>query len=121
MTPDEIQEAYPEEWARAQKDRFSHRYPRAESYHDLSVRLEPVIFNLEREQSDVLIIGHASVLRCLFAYLKGLAPASVLLSRCPLGHSIVILALTGTYRSLIYKEETASRYVFTLSCRPLTK
>ena len=79
MTPDEIKETYPEEWARAQKDRFSHRYPRAESYHDLSVRLEPVIFNLEREQSDVLIIGHASVLRCLFAYLKGLAPASVVI------------------------------------------
>jgi 6-phosphofructo-2-kinase/fructose-2,6-biphosphatase 4 len=53
------------------------RYPRAESYHDLSVRLEPVIFNLERHQGDLLIIGHASVLRCLFSYLKGLSPQDI--------------------------------------------
>jgi len=72
MSSEEIQEAYPEEFARSKAEPFSHRYPRAESYHDLSVRLEPVIFNLEREQNDVLIIAHASVLRCLFSYLKGL-------------------------------------------------
>lgn len=40
-----------------------------------SVRLEPVIVELEREQNDLLIIGHASVIRCLLAYLIGL-PAS---------------------------------------------
>lgn len=77
MTPEEIHEAYPAEYERALKEPFAHRYPRAESYHDLSVRLEPVIFNLERHQDDLLIIGHGSVLRCLFAYLKGLAPTWV--------------------------------------------
>lgn len=39
------------------------------------VRLEPIIIELEREQEDLLIIGHASVIRCLLAYLIGL-PAS---------------------------------------------
>lgn len=39
------------------------------------MRLEPVIVELEREQNDLLIIGHASVIRCLLAYLIGL-PAS---------------------------------------------
>ncbi|KAF8556031.1 hypothetical protein OG21DRAFT_753218 [Imleria badia] len=51
------------------------RAPRAESYHDLSVRLEPVLVELEREKEDLLIIGHSSVIRCLLAYLIGL-PAS---------------------------------------------
>lgn len=40
-----------------------------QSYHDLAVRLEPIILELEREQSDLLIIAHESVLRVLFAYL----------------------------------------------------
>ena len=40
-----------------------------------SVRLEPILIELEREQEDLLIIGHASVIRCLLAYLIGL-PAS---------------------------------------------
>jgi 6-phosphofructo-2-kinase/fructose-2,6-biphosphatase 4 len=39
------------------------------------VRLEPVLIELEREREDLLIIGHASVIRCLLAYLIGL-PAS---------------------------------------------
>lgn len=96
LSPELAKEAYPDEWERFLKDPYSHRAPRAESYHDLSgmsnfayirginvlakartcpVRLEPVIVELEREQNDLLIIGHASVIRCLLAYLIGL-PAS---------------------------------------------
>jgi 6-phosphofructo-2-kinase/fructose-2,6-biphosphatase 4 len=37
--------------------------------------LEPILIELEREQEDLLIIGHASVIRCILAYLIGL-PAS---------------------------------------------
>lgn len=38
LSPEQIKEKYPEEWARSEKDPYAHRYPRAESYHDLSVR-----------------------------------------------------------------------------------
>ncbi|KAF8323275.1 bifunctional 6-phosphofructo-2-kinase/fructose-2,6-bisphosphate 2-phosphatase [Clavulina sp. PMI_390] len=75
LSPELARERYPDEWDRFLKDPYAHRAPRAESYHDLSVRLEPVIVELEREQNDLLIIGHASVIRCLLAYLIGL-PAS---------------------------------------------
>jgi 6-phosphofructo-2-kinase / fructose-2,6-biphosphatase 4 len=93
LSPDEARERYPEEWERFLKDPYAFRAPRAESYHDLSgmftilvglvlaytnfraVRLEPILIELEREQEDLLIISHASVIRCLLAYLIGL-PAS---------------------------------------------
>lgn len=93
LTPDQARKYYPEDWERFSKDPYAFRAPRAESYHDLSgtrtsivvryaltvvsfsVRIEPLLIELEREKEDLLIIGHASVIRCLLAYLIGL-PAS---------------------------------------------
>ncbi|KAJ7359306.1 6-phosphofructo-2-kinase-domain-containing protein [Mycena albidolilacea] len=75
LSPDQARKYYPGDWERFAKDPYAFRAPRAESYHDLSVRLEPVLIELEREREDLLIIGHASVIRCLLAYLIGL-PAS---------------------------------------------
>ncbi|KAH9478739.1 Putative 6-phosphofructo-2-kinase [Psilocybe cubensis] len=75
LSPEQAKKYYPEDWDRFTKDPYSYRAPRAESYHDLSVRIEPILIELEREQEDLLIIGHASVIRCLLAYLIGL-PAS---------------------------------------------
>ncbi|KAJ7634849.1 6-phosphofructo-2-kinase-domain-containing protein [Roridomyces roridus] len=75
LSPDQARKYYPADWERFSKDPYAFRAPRAESYHDLSVRLEPVLIELEREKEDLLIIGHASVIRCLLAYLIGL-PAS---------------------------------------------
>eukprot|EP00128_Syssomonas_multiformis_P017150 Colp12_sorted_trinity150504_noHs@22487 len=67
MTYEEIQELYPAEFAARDEDKFNYRYPRGESYRDLVQRLEPVIMELER-QSNVLVIGHQAVLRCILAY-----------------------------------------------------
>ena len=82
-----IREEYPDEVAKHEADSYHHRYPRAEvrlcrqvnesrfvakllqSYHDLAVRLEPIILELEREKDDLLIIAHESVLRVLYGYL----------------------------------------------------
>merc|ERR1712000_535462 len=64
-----IRQDYPEEVLKHDLDPYHHRFPRAESYHDVAVRLEPVILELEREQNDLLIIAHESVLRVLYGYL----------------------------------------------------
>jgi broad specificity phosphatase PhoE len=45
-----------------------YRYPRGESYFDVITRLDPVIFELERQKEPLLIVAHLAVLRCLYAY-----------------------------------------------------
>ncbi|KAE8214205.1 hypothetical protein CF327_g2397 [Tilletia walkeri] len=77
MSAEEIKKRFPDEWEKKQKEPYSHRFPRAESYHDLSVRLEPIIFELERARGDVLIIVQSSVLRCLLAYVQGRKPHEI--------------------------------------------
>lgn len=89
MSEEAILRLFPEEVQRHEIDPYHHRYPRAEvslllfarqflllhptkqsqSYHDLAVRLEPIILELEREKNDLLIIAHESVLRVLYGYL----------------------------------------------------
>ena len=69
MTYDEIAAGMPNEYVARQTDKFRYRYPRGESYQDVIQRLEPVIFELERERQPVLVIGHQAVLRALYAYM----------------------------------------------------
>ncbi|KAL8873931.1 MAG: hypothetical protein Q9174_000678 [Haloplaca sp. 1 TL-2023] len=72
-----IRAEMPEEVAKHAADPYHHRYPRAESYHDLAVRLEPIILELERQQDDLLIIAHESVLRVLYGYLLACNAADI--------------------------------------------
>ncbi|KAG8821824.1 hypothetical protein FRC19_007196 [Serendipita sp. 401] len=72
LSPDDVRTRYPSEWEDFLRDPYGHRAPRAESYHDLCVRLEPILIELEDVKDDLLIISHASVIRCLLAYLVGL-------------------------------------------------
>ena len=74
LTYAEIADAMPAEFAARAADKFRYRYPRGESYQDVIQRLEPVIFELERERAPVLIIGHQAVLRALYAYMMDQPP-----------------------------------------------
>lgn len=65
-----IKSKYSEDFAAQQKDPYYHRYPRAESYHDVAVRLENVMMELEKAPNDVIIIADRSVLQCIYAYFR---------------------------------------------------
>ncbi|KAK3703923.1 hypothetical protein LTR37_014141 [Vermiconidia calcicola] len=77
MSERKIREKFPDEVAKHEQDPYHHRYPRAESYHDLAVRLEPIILELERENNDLLIIAHESVLRVLYGYLMACSAGDI--------------------------------------------
>ncbi|KKA20466.1 6-phosphofructo-2-kinase [Rasamsonia emersonii CBS 393.64] len=91
MTEEQIRAEYPDEVAKHEKDPYHHRYPRAESYHDLAVRLEPIILELEREQNDLLIIAHESVLRVLYGYLMACNAADIPFLQFPRNEIIEII------------------------------
>jgi 6-phosphofructo-2-kinase / fructose-2,6-biphosphatase 3 len=94
MTYDEIAEKMPGEYAARTADKFRYRYPRGESYQDVIQRLEPVIFELERERAPVLVVGHQAVLRALFAYMMDRPPSECPFVSIPL-HTVVELSPTA--------------------------
>jgi len=89
MTYEEIEKAYPEDFANRDEDKFNYRYRGGESYRDVVVRLEPVIMELER-QDNILIIGHQAILRCLYAYFHNFSQADLPYLKIPL-HTVIKL------------------------------
>eukprot|EP01038_Epipyxis_sp_PR26KG_P012621 gene12621-16924_t len=75
MTYEEIEEQFPEEWARRNIDKLAYRYPRGESYLDVIARLEPIIIEMERHNEPLLIIAHQGILRIIYAFYMGLTRA----------------------------------------------
>lgn len=57
----------------------------------MAVRLEPIILELEREQNDLLIIAHESVLRVLYAYLMHCSTMDIPLLKFPRDEIIEII------------------------------
>lgn len=54
----QVKSSFPEEYAARELDKLRYRYPRGESYLDIIARLEPVIFEMERQKAPLLIIAH---------------------------------------------------------------
>jgi broad specificity phosphatase PhoE len=90
MTYQEIRVKMPLEYAERQKDKYHWRYPRGESYADVTRRLEPVIFEIERQRRPVLVVAHRAVLRCLLGYFQGTQKDLVPYIPVPL-HAVMIL------------------------------
>ncbi|KAL1914487.1 uncharacterized protein VTP21DRAFT_8870 [Calcarisporiella thermophila] len=87
MTYEEIAEKYPDDYANRDEDKFNYRYRGGESYKDVVHRLEPVIMELER-QSNILIIGHQAILRCIYAYFLNLSHEELPYVKIPL-HTVI--------------------------------
>lgn len=90
MTYQEIQERFPDEFARRQHDKLAYRYPRGESYMDVTLRLEPLAHEMERTREPVLVIGHQGILRIIYAYFMGLSRSQAPYVAIPLNHVIVL-------------------------------
>ncbi|HVU00724.1 MAG TPA: 6-phosphofructo-2-kinase/fructose-2,6-bisphosphatase [Polyangiaceae bacterium] len=95
LTYQEIREQMEDEFSARARDKFRYRYPRGESYADVIQRLEPVIVELERQRSPVLVIAHQAVIRALYGYLMGRPQDECPYIQVPL-HTVVELTPTET-------------------------
>jgi broad specificity phosphatase PhoE/predicted kinase len=94
MTYKEIEEKQPADYERRKQDKYRYRYPRGESYEDLVNRLEPVIIELERQRTPILIVAHQAVTRVLYAYLTGQKPETCTEIPIPL-HTVIEITPTA--------------------------
>ncbi len=90
LNADQVKVRFPHEHRSRMQDKLSYRYPRGESYFDVITRLEPIIFELERRRSPMLIIGSLAVLRCLYAYFLDLPTEELPFLSIPL-HTLIRL------------------------------
>jgi len=65
------EEKAPEFFRRWIKDKYNTRFPAGESYHDVRVRLESCLIEIEQQSSPVLVIAHGTVLQVLHCYFTG--------------------------------------------------
>ncbi|APR83102.1 Fructose-2,6-bisphosphatase [Minicystis rosea] len=94
MTYEQIREQMPDVYAARKADKFRYRYPRGESYEDVIQRLDPMIIQLERQRSPVLLIGHQAVLRAIYAYMMDRPPSECPRLEIPL-HTVIELTPTA--------------------------
>lgn len=73
LTYEEIQERFPQEFAWRDQDKLKYRYPHGESYLDLLQRVDGVVQGL-LTKTEVLVVSHQAVLRCIMAYFMGSEP-----------------------------------------------
>lgn len=69
LTKEEVKKLYPDDYKQHCKDPYHHRYSRAESYHDIAVKIEPLILEMERMSGDILIIADETVIKVFYGYL----------------------------------------------------
>lgn len=93
LTYEEIQERFPQEFAWRDQDKLKYRYPHGESYLDLLQRVDNVVQGL-MTASEVLVVSHQAVLRCIMAYFTGSAPEDVPYINVPL-HTLLVVRSSG--------------------------
>jgi 6-phosphofructo-2-kinase len=87
LTYEEIEQKFPEEYAKRAKDKLQYIYPGVggEGYLQVISRLRDMVRELERIKDHVLIVGHRSIARVLMAYFMDLTRDDIADLDMPLG------------------------------------
>ena len=97
MSYAEIASRYPEIYSSRNADKFNFRYPQGESYLDLIQRVKKAVIKIESRRTDVLVIAHRAVNRCLFSYFIPTTPGDIPYIDMPLNKIIRIYCQKALY------------------------
>ena len=100
LTYSEIKLKYPEEYKHRKNDKLNYRYPRGESYKDLIIRAQKIIYDIENCDKPILIVAHQAVLRVIYSYFMNIDNISMTGLEVPLNTVIKL-----TPHSYQYNEE----------------
>lgn len=95
MTQDEVRAAYPIDFAARAANKLHFRFPAGgECYTDVLERVKPLILELERHRTSMLVISHQAVIRTLLAYFDEHSRVDMVNSLVPL-HQVIQLSITA--------------------------
>lgn len=83
-------------------DKFYNRWPQGECYKDVLTRLELIILKIEHSKSNLLIVSHPAVLRCLLGYFQEEPPDRFAYKYVSL-HSVFEIKFTSRVRSEVQR------------------
>jgi broad specificity phosphatase PhoE len=84
----EFSEKFPKENEERKKNKLYFRFEMGESYMDVIQRIEPVIFEMERIKSPIIVVGHLKMLRCLYGYFAKIPIENIPSIKIPLHYVI---------------------------------
>ena len=90
ITYSNIKKIYPEEYQNRKEDKLNYRYPRGESYKDLIIRAQKIIYDIENCDKPILIVAHQAVLRVIYSYFMNIDNVTMTGLDIPL-HTIIKL------------------------------
>ena len=64
----EFSKKFSKEIEERKKNKLYYRFEMGESYMDVIQRIEPIIFEMERIKSPIIVVGHLKMLKCLYGY-----------------------------------------------------
>lgn len=86
----QLQEKFPVAYDKHKLDPYHQRYPRSESYHDLALKLEPLILEAGRGNNDILIVADETVIRVFYGYLMASSSTDIPFLKFPQNEIIEI-------------------------------
>lgn len=115
LTYSEIKLRYPEEYKHRKDDKLNYRYPRGESYKDLIIRAQKIIYDIENCDKPILIVAHQAVLRVIYSYFMNKDNITMTGLDIPLNTIIKLTPHSYEYteeRETLYKNTTIGNELF---------